>query len=187
MICKYCLLTPFWPTFSKFFLFCFNSSIVICLQISLFIHSLLLIVSELNGQSVSNAAKGGRLHLPVVNRVAIEANAIIEAPLHAKTPRTEVINIHSTYVVGMKVEHLKNKAKNQWSCMCEWDTFCSFLISRTCRYFMSGRPMGMRVSRLFSKCSSLRLGTYDRLPFSIIRMWLKPRPNLANKHKHNNE
>lgn len=107
MICKYCLLTPFWPTFSKFFLFCFNSSIVICLQISLFIHSLLLIVSELNGQSVSNAAKGGRLHLPVVNWVAIEANAIIEAPLHAKTPRTEVINIHSTYVVGMKVEHLQ--------------------------------------------------------------------------------
>lgn len=61
----------------------------------------------MNGQSVTNAAKGGGLHLPVVNRVAIEANAIIEAPLHAETSRAEVINIHSTYVVGMKVDHLQ--------------------------------------------------------------------------------
>lgn len=141
----------------------------------------------MNGQTVANAAKGGRLHLPVVNRVAIKANAVIKAPLHAETSRAEVINIHSTYVVGMKVDHLKKRQKSVIVHVRMGRFLFISLISRTCRYFMSASPMGMRVSRLFSKCSSLRLGMYDRLPFSIIRMWLKPRPNLANKDKHNNE
>lgn len=101
------------PTFCKvFLLFYFNSSIIICPQNLPFILSLFLIVSKLNGQSVTNTAEGGRLHLPVVNRVAKEADAIVEAPLHAKTLRAEVINVHLTYVVGMKVDHLKKKQKS---------------------------------------------------------------------------
>lgn len=48
----------------------------------------------------------------------------------------------------------------------------------TCRYFISGRPLGTRVRRLLSRCSSLSLGRKDRLPFSMLRMWLYPRPNL---------
>lgn len=152
-----------------------------------FILSLFLIVSKLNGQSVTNTAEGGRLNLPVVNRVAKEADAIVEAPLYVKTLRAEVINGHLTYVVGMKVDHLKKKQKSMiLHVRMGYFSFIS-LISRTCRYFMSGRPLGTRVSRLFSKCSSLRLGTYDRLPFSIMRIWLKPRPNLANNDKHDHE
>lgn len=43
---------------------------------------------------------------------------------------------------------------------------------------MSGRPLGTRVRRLLSRCSSLSLGRKDRLPFSMFRMWLWPRPSL---------
>lgn len=72
-----------------------------------FILYLFPIVSKLNGQSVIHTAEGSRLHLPVVNWVTIETDAIIEASLNAKTSGTEVIYVHLADVVGMKVDNLK--------------------------------------------------------------------------------
>lgn len=62
-------------------------------------HPLFLVVSELNGQSVSNAAESSRLYLPVVNWVTIKTNAMVKASLYAKTSRTEVTDVHLANVV----------------------------------------------------------------------------------------
>lgn len=48
----------------------------------------------------------------------------------------------------------------------------------TWRSFRSGSPAGTLDSLLLSRCSSRRVGRKLRLPFSIIRIWLWPRPSL---------
>lgn len=48
----------------------------------------------------------------------------------------------------------------------------------TCRSLRSGRPEGTLDSLLLSRCSSRRVGRKLRLPFSIMRIWLCPRPSL---------
>ena len=52
----------------------------------------------------------------------------------------------------------------------------------TWRSLRSGRPEGTLDSLLLSKCSSRRVGRKLRLPFSIMRIWLWPRPNLRRAH-----
>ena len=127
----------------------------LCLRLSA---SLLLVVAKLNGQPVADAAERGGLHLPVVDRVSKQADAVIEGPLHPESARAEVIHGHLVDVVGMKVHHLESREgdvegwlehrvkQNQWDVRLTW------------RYFISGRPLGTRVRRLFSRCSSLSLG-----------------------------
>lgn len=67
---------------------------------------LLLIISKLDGQAVSNAAEGGRLHFPVGHRVVEEADAIIVGPLDSEAHRTEVIDAHLGDVVGVQIDNL---------------------------------------------------------------------------------
>lgn len=68
--------------------------------------SLLFVVAKLNGQPVADTAERRRLHLPVVDRVSKQADAVIERPLHPKSSRAEVIHAHLVDVVGMEVHHL---------------------------------------------------------------------------------
>lgn len=68
---------------------------------------LLLIISKLDGQAVSNAAEGGRLHFPVGHRVVEEADAIIVGPLDSEAHRTEVIDAHLGDVVGVQIDNLE--------------------------------------------------------------------------------
>lgn len=70
--------------------------------------SLLFVVAKLNGQPVADAAERGRLHLPVVDGVSKQADAVIECPLHPKSSRAEVIHTHLVDVVGMEVHHLES-------------------------------------------------------------------------------
>ena len=68
---------------------------------------LLLVVAELHGLSVADAAERGRLHLPVVHGVVEQANAVIECPLHPRAPGAEVVHSHVCDVVDMEVNHLE--------------------------------------------------------------------------------
>lgn len=72
------------------------------------------------------------------------------------------------------------------ACMCGGSWLDIDQLFVTWRYFISGRPFGTRVRRLLSRWSSLRFGTYDRLPFSIMRMLLWPKPNLRKYLEWNN-
>ncbi len=72
--------------------------------------SLLFVVAKLNGQPVADTAERGRLHLPVVDRVSKQADAVIESPLHSKSSRAEVIHTHLVDVVGMEVHHLESRS-----------------------------------------------------------------------------
>lgn len=72
--------------------------------------SLLFVVAKLNGQPVANAAERRRLHLPVVDGVREQTDAVIERPLHPKPLRAEVIDAHLADVVGVEVDHLENGA-----------------------------------------------------------------------------
>lgn len=67
---------------------------------------LLLIISKLDGQVVSDAAEGGWLHFPVRHRVVEEADAIIVGPLDSEAHGAEVIDSHLGDVVGMQIDHL---------------------------------------------------------------------------------
>lgn len=71
---------------------------------------LFFVVAKLNGEPVAHAAKCRWLHLPVIDRVREQADAIIECPLHPKSTRTEVIHTHLADVVGMEINHLKKAA-----------------------------------------------------------------------------
>lgn len=71
---------------------------------------LFFVVAKLDGEPVAHAAKCRWLHLPVIDRVREQADAIIECPLHPKSTRTEVIHTHLADVVGMEINHLKKKA-----------------------------------------------------------------------------
>lgn len=73
---------------------------------------LFFVVAKLNGEPVAHAAKCRWLHLPVIDRVREQADAIIECPLHPKSTRAEVIHTHLADVVGMEINHLKKKP--QW-------------------------------------------------------------------------
>lgn len=68
--------------------------------------SLLFVIAKLNSQPVADTAERSRLHLPVVDRVIKQADAVIESPLHPKSSRAEVIHAHLGDVVGMEVHHM---------------------------------------------------------------------------------
>lgn len=67
---------------------------------------LLFVVAKLDGQAVSDAAEGGRLHLPVGHGVAEEANAVVVGSLDPEAHRAEVIDAHLGDVVGVQIDHL---------------------------------------------------------------------------------
>lgn len=73
----------------------------------LVICSSLFVIPKLDGEPVADTAEGGGLHLPVVDGVAIQADAVVERPLHPKATRAEVIHGHMVDVVGMEIDHLK--------------------------------------------------------------------------------
>lgn len=89
------------PPLFLFYLFC-NCAASPCL--------LFFVVSKLNGKPVAHAAERCRLHLPVVDGVFKQADAIIERPLHPEPSRAEVVHAHMTDVIGMEVHHLKERA-----------------------------------------------------------------------------
>lgn len=68
---------------------------------------LLLIISKLDGQAVSDAAEGGRLHFPVGHRVVEEADAIIVGPLDSKAHGAEIVDAHLGDVVGVQIDNLE--------------------------------------------------------------------------------
>lgn len=68
--------------------------------------SLLFVVAKLYGQPVGDTAESGRLHLPVVDGVREQADAVVEHPLHPKSSRAEVIHAHMVDIVGVEVHHL---------------------------------------------------------------------------------
>lgn len=72
--------------------------------------SLLFVVAKLNSQTIADTAERCRLHLPVVDRVRKQADAVIERPLHPKSSRAEVIHAHLVDVVGMEVHHLESRS-----------------------------------------------------------------------------
>lgn len=77
--------------------------------------ALFLVVSEMNREPVTDTAESCGLHLPVLDRVAIETDTIIEAPLHTKATRAEVVYVYLAYVVGMEVEHLQRRTHTNLS------------------------------------------------------------------------
>lgn len=74
--------------------------------------SLLFVVAKLNGQPVADTAECGGLHLPVVDGVRKQTDAVIECPLHPKSPRAEVVHAHVVDAVGMEVHHLQSSSGN---------------------------------------------------------------------------
>ncbi|TNN82362.1 hypothetical protein EYF80_007483 [Liparis tanakae] len=67
-------------------------------------------IAKLNSQTIADTAERCRLHLPVVDRVRKQADAVIERPLHPKSSRAEVIHAHLLDVVGMEVHHLESRS-----------------------------------------------------------------------------
>lgn len=67
---------------------------------------LLLVVAELHGQSVADTAERGGLHLPVVHRVVIETDGVVEGLLHAEGGGAKGIHLHLADVVGVQGDHL---------------------------------------------------------------------------------
>lgn len=83
------------------------------------------VVAKLYGQAVENAAESGRLDLPIVDRVAIETDAIVEGPLSSKASGAEVIHINSADAVFMEVDNLKIEGRERertvWERVCLWE------------------------------------------------------------------
>lgn len=108
---------PFPPSVGFFFFFHYLNYLLL-LQYSIpfpplsLPRSLLFVVANLNGQPVADTAERGRLHLPVVDRVSKQADAVIERPLHPKSSRAEVVHTHLVDVVGMEVHHLQSRSGN---------------------------------------------------------------------------
>lgn len=74
-------------------------------------HSLLSEVSELNTSPSGHTAKGGRLDLPVFNRVGKQTDACVQVLLITGPHRTEVVDSHIVDFVAMEENHL-NRQKN---------------------------------------------------------------------------
>lgn len=69
--------------------------------------SLLSEVSELNAPPSGHTAKGGRLDLPVFNRVGKQTDACVQVLLDIGRDRTEVVDSHTVDFVGMEENHLE--------------------------------------------------------------------------------
>lgn len=68
---------------------------------------LLPVVSELNGGAVEDAAEGDGLNFPVRHRIAEQANAGVHGLFGVEVRRTEVLCSHSSNLVGVEIDHLK--------------------------------------------------------------------------------
>lgn len=108
------------PPSLGFFLYKFNHlnySLLLLLLHSIFyelvICSSLFVIPKLDGEPVADTAEGGGLHLPVVDGVAIQADAVVERPLHPKATRAEVIHGHMVDVVGMEIDHLQGRSADE--------------------------------------------------------------------------
>lgn len=66
-------------------------------------------VAKVNGVSICHTSECGGLHLPVVNRVVKQTDAIVEGFLHAKSCGAKVVHSNLTDVVGMEVDNLPIK------------------------------------------------------------------------------
>lgn len=82
-------------------------------------HPLLFVVSKLDGQSVADAAECCGLHLPVVDGVGEETDAMVESSLHSCSFRTEGVQIHLGDVVVVEVQHLESKSTTLVVCPCK--------------------------------------------------------------------
>lgn len=102
----------FFFTFNYLNYFLLSSGTLHPLSTCFLIWLLLLIVSKLNGEPVADAAERGGLHLPVVDGVGVQTDAVVERPLHPKPAGAEVVHAHLVDVVGMEVHHLRNGSAN---------------------------------------------------------------------------
>lgn len=66
----------------------------------------------MNAEPVADAAERGGLHLPVVDGVGVQTDAVVERPLHPIPAGAEVIHAHLVDVVGMEVHHLRSRSAN---------------------------------------------------------------------------
>lgn len=75
-------------------------------------YSLLLSeVSKLNAPPSSHTAEGGRLDVPVFNRVGKQTDACIQVLLDAGPDGTEVIDSHTVDFVAMEENHLNRQTE----------------------------------------------------------------------------
>lgn len=73
---------------------------------------------------VADAAERRGLHLPVVDRVSEQADAVVERSLHPKSSRAEVIHTHLADGVGMQVHHLQKRGGGGCKVKCESRVSC---------------------------------------------------------------
>lgn len=74
------------------------------------LHSLLLSeVSKLNAPPSGDAAKGGRVDIPVFNRVGKQTDARVQVLLDTGCDGTEIVDSHAADFVTMKENHLNRQ------------------------------------------------------------------------------
>lgn len=70
-------------------------------------------VAKVNGVSICHTSESGRLHLPIVDWVVKQTDAIVERFLHSKSCGAKVIHSNLADVVGMEVDNLTKKTQHR--------------------------------------------------------------------------
>lgn len=83
-----------------------SSSFLSCLATHRLL-ALLSEVSELNASPSAHTAKGGRLDVPVFNRIGKQTDACVQVLLVTGPGGTEVVDSHAADFVAMEVNHLE--------------------------------------------------------------------------------